>query len=241
MTMRVEPATDATEHLAWSAVWALLSQALAYPTPAAVDQLLGEDLPFATAFGSVLPPPVAETLAALPGAFDGLGAEQLEVEHRRLFSHVHSADCPPFETDYTARDVWRQSEQLADLAGFFRAFGVEPELERPDHVSVELEFVHVLLYKAAWAAGGGDADHEALCLRALASFFRDHVVRWFPSFAERLAVLGADGPYAAIAQLATAAVHAQAEGLGLEIPVPTEPIAPTGDAAAMGEKGLCEG
>lgn len=240
-TVGTDPTTGAEEDLARSAVWALLSQTLTYPTPASVAQLVEEDLPFTEVMAVLLPSAIRSAVGDIRAAFEGLGVDELEAEHRRVFSHVHSADCPPFETDYTSRDVWRQSEQLADLSGFYRAFGVEACMERPDHVSVELEFLHVLRYKAAWAARHDQAEHVGTCHAAAETFLRDHVARWLPSFADRLEALGGEGPYGAVARLLSTALRTEAERLKVEIGEPVIPVSPSGDERVMGERGLCEG
>lgn len=104
-----------------------------------------------------------------------------------VFGLVTSKDCPPHETDYCHwEDPTYRSSQMADVGGFYRAFGVEPggeRPERPDHVSIELEFIAFLCQKHAIAIQSGDADHIAVCRDALHAFVRDHVAWWMPTFA----------------------------------------------------------
>jgi DMSO reductase family type II enzyme chaperone len=178
--------------LARSAGYRLLSQAFAYPTPDAVRRLREEDLPFALALTPHLEADLAESVTALSKALHGLRTSQLERAYAECLSHVHSPDCPPYETDFTAGDVFRQTQELADLAGFYRAFGMEGsdgERERPDHVSVELEFMHLLTYKEAWALAQGDQGGAEICREAEADFLTDHVLKWLPEFARRLETL----------------------------------------------------
>ncbi|HEX5950542.1 MAG TPA: molecular chaperone TorD family protein, partial [Actinomycetota bacterium] len=157
------PALEASEALARSAALGLLSQALAYPTASAVRDLVEEDLPFALALSEALPPAVAEAVGELAAAVEGVTAEGLGEAFRDRFSHVHSQDCPLYETDHVGREVWRQAADLADLGGFYRAFGLEESGERVDHASVELEFLHVLAYKRAWALEHRQAEHAEVC------------------------------------------------------------------------------
>ncbi len=234
--VETDPAVEAGGGLARSTVLGLLSQALAYPTAAVVADLLEEDLPFALALAGDLPPEVAEAVRGLAGALEGATADDVEAAHRHLFSHVHSRDCPLYETDHLAREVWRQSQDLADLGGFYRAFGLEESGERVDHVSVELEFLHVLAYKRAWALERGEAEHAEVCRLAEETFLRDHVLRWMPDVAERLAVLGAGSPYAAVGELLGAVLRAEAarSGLPMHAPEPVEPV------SGIEEIALCE-
>lgn len=236
MRAETDPAVEKGGELARSAVLGLLSQALAYPTAAAAADLLEEDLPFALALADDLPAEVSEALRGLAGALEGATADDLEAAHRHLFSHVHSRDCPLYETDHLAREVWRQSQDLADIGGFYRAFGLEESGERVDHVSVELEFLHVLAYKRAWALERGQAEHAEICRLAEETFLRDYVLRWMPDVAERLVVLGAGSAYAAVGELLGAVLRAEAARTGLPMTV-AEPVEP---APGIEEIALCE-
>ncbi len=234
----LDPAAEANEELARSAAWRLLAQAFADPVPGLAHELLTEDLPFALALAPTMLPPVASALRELADAFDDLDARTLEEQHRATFSHVHSADCPPFETDHTASQIWRQSQELADLAGFYRAFGVEQERERPDHVSVELEFLHLLAYKTAWAVANDEPEHARTCRDAYAAFLRDHALRWMPAFARRVSVVAHGRAVAPAARLLEAVLNAEASRLGLEIPAET--LSEHAPPEELGERGLCE-
>lgn len=236
MRMGIDPTVEASDGLARSAVLGLLSQALTYPTALVVDDLLEEDLPFALALAPALSPPVAQALGGLAAALEGTRAEALEAEYRDRFSHVHSRDCPLYETDHAAREVWQQSQALADLGGFYRAFGLEESGERVDHVSVELEFLHVLAYKRAWALERGETEHADVCRLAEETFLREHALRWMPNVAERLCALGEGSAYAAIGALLAAFLRAESERTGLPIATP-EPVEPVGGPQ---EIALCE-
>jgi TorA maturation chaperone TorD len=209
--------------LARSLVYRLLSQTFSYPMPAAVAALREEDLPLALAHADALPPETRDRVRSLAAALDDVDTAELEIDYRGVFSHVHSADCPMFETDYGARDVWRQSNTLADIAGFYRAFGIREHGERPDHVSAELEFLHLVVYKQAWALARDDPEHADRCADAERAFLTDHVLRWVPGFAARAVALGDAGPYGAAARLTDAMLRAEAERLGVRI---AEDLAP---------------
>lgn len=227
-----------TEALARSAVLGLLSQALAYPTEPVVRDLLEEDLPFALALADVLPDEVAGALGDLAAALGEADAPGLEAAYRERFSHVHPRDCPLYETDHRASDVWRQTSVLADLGGFYRAFGLAESGERADHASVELEFLHVLAYKTAWALERGEREHAERCAEAERAFLAEHVLRWLPDVAERLRLVGRRSPYAVVGALLAAVLRAEAERAGLPVAAeePVGPVEPDGPE----EVALCE-
>jgi TorA maturation chaperone TorD len=213
------------EALARALLLRLLSQAFAYPTAPEVERLVGEDVPLALGARRHLPDAVCRALTAFAGAVKGTTAIELEARYCEVFTHVHSADCPLYETDYGPRDVWRQSNTLADIAGFYRAFGFDPAGERPDHVSVELEFLHVLAYKEAWATAHGEGAKADVCRDAALAFERDHALRWLPGLAARAEALGSAGPFAAVARLLAELCVVESERTGVsppeDLPVPT--------------------
>src|SRR3990170_3817588 len=217
MSVRTERVDTAGGLFASSLAYRALSQAFAYPRVDTVTQLLQEDLPLALAAAWALPPSVHEDLDSMAAGFEDATTGSLEAAFRDVFTHTHSADCPMYETDYGPQDVWRQSSVLVDVAGFYRAFGVEERGERPDHVAAELEFLHVVTYKQAWAAANGDRANGGICRDAEFAFLRDHALRWLPGFAARVEVLSGGGPYAAAARTTRALLLSEADRHGLEV------------------------
>jgi DMSO reductase family type II enzyme chaperone len=213
--MAVHTQSRAEQALARSATYRLLSQALSYPTPEGVRQLIEEDVPLAEELASGLPSDVRTALGEVARSLRGVAPEDLEAAHRSAFSHVHSADCSAFEDDYIDGNLWLRSHQLADIAGFYRAFGVTHRSERPDHVAVELEFLHLVSCKLAQALASGETEHVEVCARAEDRFLRDHALRWMPGFARRLARVSPAGPYRSIAALLAALVRAESDRIGV--------------------------
>ena len=70
-----------------------------------------------------------QALAKLPGFNQPtalhVDLSRLASESRQVFSHNLTPDCPPYETQYGSTHIFWQSQQLADIAGFYRAFGLE--------------------------------------------------------------------------------------------------------------------
>lgn len=116
-----------------------------------------------------------------------LPRDRLIEDDRRVFGLLISRECPPYETEYCPQtfSVYR-SHQLADIAGYYRAFGLEPSAkhpERPDYIVLELEFMAWLIGKTLYASQRGEATGVRLCRDAQVSFFRDHFAWWAPAFA----------------------------------------------------------
>ena len=157
-----------------------------------------------------------------------IGQAELQAEHRHAFSLTGSL-C--YETEYGLPHEFRQSQEMADIAGFYRAFGFDVGgviRERPDHLSAELEFMHTLTLKEALSQESGQADHREVCIDAERKFLRDHLARWIGWFKKRLDQAEVDGPYAALAGLTVLFVESEAERLGAQPePVRTPELKPT--------------
>ncbi|MDP3937529.1 MAG: molecular chaperone TorD family protein [Deltaproteobacteria bacterium] len=147
-------------------------------------------------------------------------AESLERCYAETFEPAGGLRCPPNETAHTAdtpQHALVKTFELADIAGFYRAFGVEvePGTERPDHIAVELEFMHLLAVKELVAGqSGGQEEQAQICREAQRAFLKDHLGRWSGRLRERLAMT-AEGPfYAAAGELLERFVVSDAARLG---------------------------
>jgi len=121
-----------------------------------------------------------------------LDSNRRQRARQHVFGLVISRRCPPCETEYLpSRDVFHRAQQLADIAGFYHAFGLEPNRRHPrraDHVALELEFVSLLLEKLATVGDGTQAEeHTRIARAALAAFLEDHLTTWVPIFGQRVA------------------------------------------------------
>ncbi len=84
-----------------------------------------------------------------------------------------------YELDKTARRAY----ELADISGFYKAFGLEiSQGIEPDNLQTELEFLSLLLQKAIILGEGKDKEGVEVCLKAYESFLKDHLGRWYEVF-----------------------------------------------------------
>jgi DMSO reductase family type II enzyme chaperone len=158
-------------------------------------------------------------LAALRAALDQTDVEALQAEHRRVFGPIISNECPPYETQYGSIHIFQQSQDLADIAGFYRAFGLDVSdrsRERVDYIGLELEFMSFLAYKQAYALTYHGADKADICMDAQRKFLQDHLGRWAPLFAMLLQRKAESGFYHALAALTAAFLAFEAARLGVE-------------------------
>jgi TorA maturation chaperone TorD len=217
----------------WAANWDLLFEAASQELVRGAADLLREEASRAAVsvgFGE-LPPEHLDAkplLAGLPGS-----DSQLRSEYTRVFGLLSCRECPPYETEYhPASETFYRAQQLADIAGFYRAFGIAPSRirpERPDHIALELDFMAFLHMKKRLALASTservDAEERAqVCHEGQRSFFRDHLAWWVPSFATGLRRKAGTGFYAAAAGLLAALLPLERGRLGVDAPrLPLQP------------------
>jgi len=133
--------------------------------------------------------------------WSGSKAEDLCEGHHNAFDESSEKRTTPTEMDQLdgppQLELTRTFE-MADVAGFYKAFGVEvdPGGERVDHIATELEFMNLLAVKESIALEKeGEGEHAQICRGASRSFLRDHLGRWVRPFAEKLEAAAATPIY----------------------------------------------
>jgi putative dimethyl sulfoxide reductase chaperone len=139
------------------------------------------------------------------------------------FGHAARGSCPLNEIEYgdIKADPLFQPHRLADLAAFYRAFGLEiaeDAGERQDHICLELEFMCVLAAKEAYALEHQfNADRRALCRDAQKKFLREHLGRWTPAFCRRLVASTAEPTLRALANFTGAFIESECALFGVSV------------------------
>lgn len=195
---------SASSHLAFrrAQLYVFFSNAFLYPRENWLEDL------------SLVAPLAAEIGLAQP-AFNPieLALEDLQAEHRHCFGLVGSL-C--YETELGLPHEFRQSQEMADIAGFYRAFGFNvggAVRERADHIATELEFLSVLALKEARAQEQALLEQVEICEDAQRKFLVAHVGVWVEALAEALRRTAADRPYATLAQWLVTFIYAEAARL----------------------------
>jgi putative dimethyl sulfoxide reductase chaperone len=174
-----------------AAVYELLSLAFSYPDADWRDQVLAsiEDI---SGHDTAEAMNLHEGLAALAEALAVESDDAIAVEHIRLFAG--EVVCSPHETEYT-RDAFAKARRLADIAGFYHAFGLKVAADKPglpDFVATELEFMGFLAKKQAFAAVQGWDENEEICADAQRAFLESHLACWLPAFCAALSEVGSE-------------------------------------------------
>jgi TorA maturation chaperone TorD len=141
----------------------------------------------------------------------------LNEQYEQTFGLLTTAACPPCETEYVDGKLsFQRAQQLADIAGYYRAFGVEPGHERPDHIALELEFMALLIDLCSRARTEEQFD---VTRDAQVRFVKDHLSWWLPVFARLLQKESPDGFFTAVGELLCAFLPMERFRLGVEPPV----------------------
>ncbi len=112
----------------------------------------------------------------------------------------------PYETEYMSEKVSRKPFELADIAGFYAAFGLSVNAEMRhkealDHISIELEFMAILEWKEQYALEKGQEENADIVKDAKSKFLKEHLANWAFFFCHQIYGLGNDGFFIRLARL----------------------------------------
>jgi len=145
--------------------------------------------------------------------------ESLAATFVRLFGHTTRGLVCAAETEYGADNTFHQPQQLADISGYYLAFGLRPVLgsdARTDHVACECEFMDFVNRKEAlFLATGSDDETLETTRNAARTFLRDHLGRFGRAFATRLMSEDPDGLFGVLGRVLLELVDDECRRLGL--------------------------
>jgi TorA maturation chaperone TorD len=121
------------------------------------------------------------------GSLEDDDVDRMRTQYTGLFlSGSRDLTVQPFESSYAKVSEYDIATVSAAVETRYRRAGIQlaSKGELPDHVAVELEFCAYLCHQE----GDADTDVDAAHWRAeRQSFLVDHVIRWLPDFAGKLA------------------------------------------------------
>ena len=84
-----------------------------------------------------------------------------------------------YGAEYLVKNEFQRANILSDIMGFYIAFGLEPDKERPDSITCEMEFMYGLILKRNRAhqlpAGEQATEKIDVCLDSEKKFFMQHL------------------------------------------------------------------
>lgn len=198
-----------------SKVYGILALAFSFPTqgPKALhEEILGASEYLGALEGARFPQETTEDSQLL---------ERLRAEYLRLFVGPGHVPCPPYESVYrTDRPVWQRGLVMGPSTADVRRRYAEAALtisknyrDLPDHVSVEMEFMHFLCAEESKLTELGNIDESAKMRKMQRDFLEDHIMPWTGNFAERILNSTDSSFYKAAANLLRAVVKSDFEYL----------------------------
>ncbi len=183
MTTTVQDVDFTSQAIGRATGYTLLAHLFAFPDApgiAAMQEAAAAAAPFST----------GGPIVSLSGVILAAEPEPLVQAYTRLFSLSSSPDCPNFESAYFSPDPIQQTNRMADIGGFYRAFGVDALGTglRPDDISVELEFMGYLCRKELHARMHLGAPRTAQVVKAQRMFVGEHLGLWAAEFGKRVAL-----------------------------------------------------
>lgn len=219
------------------AVYQALALGFAYPSSAVLghlkarwNELLNASLPW--------PDGVRQLFQQATHLVQATEGEVLEREYIRLFGPA--GRCSLHETTYgDAGRLLGKAANLADIAGFYLAFGLQPsatDAHPEDHITLELEFLSVLALKEAYALVEGWLERLEVTREAQGKFVQDHLGTWIDAFAAQLHICDPHPFYAALGEAVKRLARAEVTRLNVS------PVAVSGcvaDAEVGGDNLQC--
>ena len=198
------PTDELVQRAAWFKLFSLLFR---FPDEGFVEHVKTavSELPV-----EVLDAELQSSAAAFKQATADAVSGDFVTEYSQLFTGAGL--CRANENDYEKLS-FSMTEKLADVAGFYSAFGFEISAdvgERPDFIGTELDFVHLLLLKKAYALKLGWSEQAEITAKALNGFMESHFIKWVPKLCIALRELAKTGGiYATAADALTALVASE--------------------------------
>jgi TorA maturation chaperone TorD len=115
-----------------------------------------------------------------------------------------------YGVEYLAKNEFQRADYLSRIMGFYKAFGLEPDKDRPDALSFQLEFMHFLVFKFLYAienknkiAGNIEMEIDqrcAVCFDAQEKFFSQFLGPSGERIAKMIILKAPDSMYAEFAR-----------------------------------------
>ncbi len=181
--------------LARAAVFRLIARCFAYPGDGHAVAMRAECRQALPPLRSgKLPARVRARLQLTARAWAVTASSDLASDYLKVFHGAGPVQL--FETAYgDGRRLGGRSVEMADISGFYRAFGLEaagPDRNRADHLGAELEFLSLLLVKEAYAVSQGWRSRQAVTSAAICAFIEYHLGRWVGALGR--AIRASDAP-----------------------------------------------
>jgi TorA maturation chaperone TorD len=119
----------------------------------------------------------------------GAGLDPLKVDFSKLFIGPFKLFAAPYGSVYLDDERKVMGDSTLDVKNRYREAGLDTAQDfkdAPDHITVELEFMYYLIFKAVEAFANSDAETAIDFIQKQKSFLEDHLMAWVPEFANSI-------------------------------------------------------
>jgi TorA maturation chaperone TorD len=153
-----------------------------------------------------------QSFAALQKQLPLYSQDDLKLEYTRLFT---KGEGHPYESSHLP-NPYGKSHELADVAGFYSAYGVKAGKDLPDHIASELEFMGLLSFKEGYALAHNLSSEAEICREAQKKFLQQHLLPFLKRFTEHIKTCSKIPLYQILADFTYNFVKCHAIELGLD-------------------------
>ena len=116
--------------------------------------------------------------------------EPLKVDFAKLFVGPYQLSAAPYGSVYLEGERKMMGNSTLDAKNRYRKAGLDTAInfkDAPDHIAVELEFMHFLIFKEMEAIDLGDDNSVIIYLLNQQSFLNHHLGAWVSEFTDKVA------------------------------------------------------
>ncbi len=167
--------------------------------------------------------PVAEAVGRMEAALLSAGGfDELAIDHARLFVGPFALLAPPYGSIYLEGERRLMGDSTLDAGECYNEVGLEVASGfngTPDHIAVELEFMHYLVIKEIEAQADGDLVRARHYRQKQGSFLERHLAAWVPDFSRRVEELAQTPFYQGLAAATRMFIESDFDRYRAELPV----------------------
>ena len=146
--------------------------------------------------------------------------EEIRADYLSIFDTGRKIS--PYETEYMSEKVSRKPFELADIAGFYTAFGFDVKedirnKEALDHISIELEFMAILSWKAVYAREMKQDENLRIVQDARMKFFKEHLANWTFFYCQQVCSLSESDFFKGLAAILQLVLNIECERYMLDV------------------------
>jgi TorA maturation chaperone TorD len=151
----------------------------------------------------ILCSPAAEAAGRMQAAWQaGESFEDLSIDHARLFVGPFALLAPPYGSVYLDGERRLMGDSTLAAGECYNEAGLEVSADfngTPDHIAVELEFMHFLVVKELEALARGNLDRAQNFSQKQRGFLERHLAAWVPDFSRSVEEQAQTGFYQSLA------------------------------------------